>query len=545
MIEQDNLTSKQQDYAVFLPAISSFYASYIGRQRSTNYVEQARMPVGIPDMEQMNWLNPQRGLFPYRWSLYSAGHANLDLTKPDPSEDMVRNRDASSIVLGDSGGFQIAKGVWEGDWRAGSGCPRAQKHRETALKWLDGIADYAMTLDIPSFVINEKNGYKSGIRSLDEAVKATHFNNEYFMRHRLGVANGGTKFLNVLQGGNHTHAEEWYQMMKDYCDPARYPDTHFNGWGMGGQNMCDVHLVLKRLVALRHDGLLQQGVHDWMHFLGTSKLEWALLLTDIQRAVRRYVNPNFTISFDCASPFLATANGQVYHHIDLPDQGKWCYRMSPIADDKKYAQDTRGFAQAALADGLINHFDESPISQRLKMNDVCVYGPGVKKSTISDADFDFANPDHYDVLPDLNKNGKWGRTSWDSFSYALLMGHNVWMHIEAVQRANREYDAGRLPAMMWNEGDDGEGDHARFRDIVDDIFATPNRARSEAIIQHYDRYWMDIVGTRGFKGKKTRNAITKFNEFFSIDDDAVKPQNVGEDLDVTALNALDNAVEHG
>jgi hypothetical protein len=46
------------------------------------------------------------------------------------------------------------------------------------LKWLDGIADYAMTLDIPSFVINEKNGYKSGIRSLDEAVKATHFNNE-------------------------------------------------------------------------------------------------------------------------------------------------------------------------------------------------------------------------------------------------------------------------------------------------------------------------------------------------------------------------------
>ena len=179
------------------------------------------------------------------------------------------------------------------------------------------------------------------------------------------------------------------------------------------------------------------------------------------------------------------------------------------------------------------------------MNDVCVYGPGVRKATITDADFDFTNADHYDVLPDLNKNGKWGRTSWDSFSYALLMGHNVWMHIEAVQRANREYDAGRLPAMMWNEGDDGEGDHARFRDIVDDIFATPDRARSEAIIQHYDRYWMDIVGTRGFKGKKTRNAITKFNEFFSTDDDAVEPQNVGEDLDATALDALNNAVKHG
>jgi hypothetical protein len=29
----DDLTSKQNDYAVFLPAISSFYATYVGRQR--------------------------------------------------------------------------------------------------------------------------------------------------------------------------------------------------------------------------------------------------------------------------------------------------------------------------------------------------------------------------------------------------------------------------------------------------------------------------------------------------------------------------------
>lgn len=216
--------------------------------------------------------------------------------------------------------------------------------------------------------------------------------------------------------------------------------------------------------------------------------------------------------------------------------------MCPIADDKKYASDTRMFGSAALADGLVDHFDESPISSRLKMNDICVYGPGVRKSGIADSDFDFMNPEHYDQLPDLNKNGKWGRTSWDSFSYALLMGHNVWMHIEAVQRANREYDAGRRPAMMWNEGANGEGDHARFRDIVDDIFATSDRAQSEAIIQHYDRYWMDIVGTRGFKGKKSRNATTKFNQFFSFGDIEVEAE---PDLDGSRLDALDDAVPHG
>ena len=75
--------------------------------------------------------------------------------------------------------------------------------------------------------------------------------------------NGNCKFLNVLQGENPADADDWYQQMKDYCDPKKYPGTnHFNGWSMGGQNMCDVHLVLKRLVALRFDGLLEKGVHD-------------------------------------------------------------------------------------------------------------------------------------------------------------------------------------------------------------------------------------------------------------------------------------------
>ena len=129
MIEQDNLTAKQSDYAVFLPAISSFYSTYIGRQRFDPYVEASRMPPGIPNMEMMNWLNPSQGLFPYRWSLYSAGHANLDLNIHVPKEDMVRNRDTNTVMLADSGGFQIAKGVWPGRW-ADSTDKAAEKKRE-------------------------------------------------------------------------------------------------------------------------------------------------------------------------------------------------------------------------------------------------------------------------------------------------------------------------------------------------------------------------------------------------------------------------------
>jgi hypothetical protein len=520
-VVQDNLTAKQSDYAVFLPAISGFYATFIGKQRNEPYVDPLRFPANLKDMEQLNWLNSTKALFPYRWSLYSGGHANLDLTKQAWSEDMVRSRESGSFILGDSGGFQIAKGLWEGDWKANSGCAKAQKKRELILNWLDNVADYGMILDIPTWVIHDKKASEAcQITTLQEAVDATKFNNEYFMRHRKGVKNGGARFLNVLQGDNHTSADAWYDTMKEYCDPAKYPDTHFDGWSMGGQNMCDVHLVLRRLVALRYDNLLQPGVHDWMHFLGTSKLEWAVLLTVIQRAVRKYVNPDFTISFDCASPFLATANGQVYFENVFEHDSKWSYRMAPSADDKKYSTDTRKWSDGVVADGVYPRWEDSPISNMLKMKDICIYKPGVAKPGVTLTPENFQDPSLYDVLPDQNKNGKWGKTSWDSFSYALLMGHNVWMHLTAVQEANRRFDAGEHPAMMQRDG----GDYAKFEHIVEAIFAAPDRASAEAIIEHYDTYWMEIVGTRGFKGKKTKNARTQFNALFDFEEPEVDQQ---------------------
>lgn len=533
----DDLTSKQKDYAVFLPAISGFYATFVGKQRVNNdYVDPARFPQGLTDMEQMNWLNAQQGLFPYKWSLYSGGHANLDLTKPDASEDMVRGRDPNTLMLGDSGGFQIAKGLWEGDWKANSGCPKAQKKREAVLAWLDGIADYGMILDIPTWVVNDPHASsKCQITTHQQAVDATKFNNEYFMRNRKGKNNGGAKFLNVLQGATHTEAEDWYQTMKHYCDPAVYPDTHFDGWSMGGQNMCDVHLVLKRLVALRYDNLLQEGVHDWMHFLGTSKLEWAVLLTVIQRAIRKYVNPSFTISFDCASPFLATANGQVYFENVFEHDSKWSYRMAPSADDKKYATDTRKWSDGVVADGIYPRWEDSPISDMLQMKDICIYNAGTPKPGVVLTEENFKDPELYDVLPDVNKNGKWGKTSWDSFSYALLMGHNVWMHLTAVQEANRRFDAGEHPAMMQRQG----GDYARFEDIVDAIFAAPTKQDALDIIELYDTYWMEIIGTRGAKGKKAKNSNTMFKSLFEVDEPESNDDSV--ELDQTALDNLEGS----
>ena len=480
-----NLTAEQKDYAVFLPAVSGFYATFIGKQQSTEYVETSRIPSNFTHgVESLNFLNPTQGQFQYKWCLYSAGHADLDINRDSPKEDMFRKRDRStSWALGDSGGFQIGKGVWEGDWKDPT-CPKAQKKREQVLAWMDAYMDYGMILDIPAWVARSPKGQQAtGISTYEEACQATNINNEYFMKHRSGAC----KFLNVLQGENHTEADDWYERMKKFCDPKQYPDTHFNGWSMGGQNMCDIHLVLKRLVALRFDGLLEKGVHDFMHFLGTSKLEWATLLTDIQRAVRKHHNPNFTVTFDCASPFLATANGQVYCQVETEDRSKWVYRMVPSIDDKKLATDTTAFAEAFVREGKHDSFLDSPITDGLEAKDVCIYAPG-----------------------DLNKIGKEGKTSWDSFSYAILMGHNVWLHINAVQEANRQYDSGKIPNMLINE----TFDRIMFRDIVEAIFSTDDRSVADAIIQEYSKYWMSIIGTRGATGKKTVNASTQFNNLF-------------------------------
>ena len=507
MPEQHDLTANQQDYAIFLPAISSFYSTYIGRQRFGPYVDPSRMPTGIPDMEQLNWLNPQKGLFPYRWSLYSAGHANLDLSTHVPKEDMVRNRDPNTIMLADSGGFQIAKGVWPGRW-ADPRDRNAEKKREAVLKWQMGIATYGMTMDIPTWTyLDPKASALCGIHSYDDAVTATQYNNEYWIANRYG----DTRILNVLQGSNHAEADHWYDLMKHYCDPNRY-SKHFNGWGMGGQNMCDVHLVLKRLVNLIHDGLLEQGVHDWMHFLGTSKLEWAVLLTIIQRSVRRYANPDFTISFDCASPFLATANGQLYYSIITEPRSKWSYQMEPTADDKKYATDTRNFRDAVLQDRIHDLFDQSPITARLKIQDICVYRPG-----------------------DLNKIGKEGRTSWDSFSYALMMGHNVWMHIEAVQRANREYDSGIKPDMLAHPLD------SRFdvEAVIDRVFAARDRQKSLRIIDDHAKVWERVIGTRGYTGPRAVSARPIFNQMFDFDE----PEETVNELDPAKLDSLEESID--
>ena len=100
-----NLTPLQKDYAVYLPAISSFYSTYVAKQRLEEFVPKDRIPAGFDrGIEGMNFLNPEEGYFTYKYGLYSAGHAQLDLQKSLVQESMIQQRDRNgTMILGDSG----------------------------------------------------------------------------------------------------------------------------------------------------------------------------------------------------------------------------------------------------------------------------------------------------------------------------------------------------------------------------------------------------------------------------------------------------------
>ena len=172
--------------------------------------------------------------------------------------------------------------------------------------------------------------------------------------------------------------------------------------------------------------------------------------------------------------------------------------MVPSADDKKYATDARLFKDAVIQDKVFENFEPSPLIDQVQIKDICIYAPG-----------------------DLNKVGKEGSTSWDSFSYAIQMGHNVWSHINAVQEANRKCDVGIFPTMLITSDADAkrhrEYEFLYFRDVVDLIFSKNTREEALAVIDQYEDYFDYIIGTRGNTGKRLVNAASKAAEHCEIE----------------------------
>ena len=76
------------------------------------------------------------------------------------------------------------------------------------------------------------------------------------------------------------------------------------------------------------------------------------------------------------------------------------------------------------------------------------------------------------------------------------------------------------------------------------IFSAPTKADAMTIVDHYSRYWMDIVGTRGFKGDKTLGPRPMFNALFTmIDQEETDEQQEEEVLDAGKLRELESSID--
>ena len=160
----------------------------------------------------------------------------------------------------------------------------------------------------------------------------------------------------------------------------------------------------------------------------------------------------------------------------------------------------------SLAGSDIQFPFESEVGRRLTLGDICHYAPGM-----------------------LNKIGKEGKTSWDSFSYALMMGHNVYCHIVAVQRAQQLMDIelaktrGKINWQHWKKvkTSDMSDEHSDwvprnilyFASFVEDLFMTKTKSEAFEMIEQAGPFLRSLEGAR-LQGGPAQNT---FRSLFTIE----------------------------
>jgi len=480
-------------WAKYLPAISGFYTTHLGKALADeNFVPAERIPekfeLGLQGLDFLK--GPEEAYFSYRYGLYSAGHAERKLDKCDDREPMIHKRSKDTILVGDSGGFQIATGVIKMDWANVKG-EAGDKLREEILRYLEHTADWSMTLDVPAFAAVGALSEKTGLKTFEETLDISIHNLNYFMKHRIP---GATKFLNVLSGSSRENSETWFNAVIPYSidetvEAMGYSkDRTLEGYAFAGINMRDMTCVLRRLLDLIELDALKDK--DWIHFLGIGRLDWACYLTSIERALRKHHNPNINISYDAASPFVA-AGGYAL-----------CYDYNHFTPQKLTYSMGRGLDNKSLKGSKLAMPFQGPIMERLRVGDICVMGPD-----------------------DLNKHGKKGKTSWDTTSYALIMAHNVYNHIQAIQEVNRLADLEDIKGYSYrdlptldNRNSKMVGEHlpitiSMVRDLIK-VVLDPSTPNPREILYDYDRYLFDI----SFKENKHSNMAEMMNRHDIVHD---------------------------
>ncbi len=225
--------------------------------------------------------------FPERYQhpffLVTAGHF---YKKPKFIEEWGFTQNPDTLLLGDSGGFQIASGAIK--WN-----PTLPK---IMMEWLENNSHIAMNLDIPPRL--QYDG------KFNECLEISKKNFEYFDKNRKGK----TKFLNVLQGNNEVTYYEWYNQVKGF---------EFDGWGIGGCGG-SLYRFMSGIMALMQGKEHYNKNRKYCHILGTSKVIDFFILSQLQKSLND-IGSEMRVTTDSSTPSRAVVYGLYYHDINLKD----------------------------------------------------------------------------------------------------------------------------------------------------------------------------------------------------------------------------------
>lgn len=209
--------------------------------------------------------------------------AGTNITKPTFNEDCGMG---SAQVIGDSGGYQIATGVWK--WTD----DKKVALREKVFTWLENNSDIGMNLDLPPML--KLDG------QFNYCLNESYENFKYFADKQTGK----TRFLNILQGMSESQYKQWYNKMKDF---------EFNGWSIGSGTKGNIQLLMHNVAMFLENGEFEPERMKYLHLLGiTSPKDFAVLAILQKMFNKRFGDGKVQISTDSSSPNRASIFGTYY-----------------------------------------------------------------------------------------------------------------------------------------------------------------------------------------------------------------------------------------
>ncbi|HVI51218.1 MAG TPA: hypothetical protein VM661_08425 [Candidatus Sulfotelmatobacter sp.] len=298
-VELDYRHWRKQHASVF-PAVHSSFALYSGRPE----VGVGLQELGFSSFDNFSFLGDE-GLFLYDAALYSGGGAELDIGKSQKTTPMMWNRRPDTLLISDSGGYQVQKGLIQPQ--------EYYNNRQRIQDWQEAISDIAIAMDVPTGSI--KNTKATALNSFNDCLQWTKTNFDWQVENRHPQK---ARMLNVIQGtkaDGPDGALQWYEAVKGYCDRSKWGENAFDGWSFGGQGARNTVTALRVIVRMLQDGLLgKDSNHRWLHFLGVASSNRVASFSLIQQALRKLLqDEDLTVSCDASNAsFLVGQKNNFY-----------------------------------------------------------------------------------------------------------------------------------------------------------------------------------------------------------------------------------------